>query len=76
MKSFRVEYTADGEPGFTHVSSRNSVQAKEFVKSVHMPYSDLIITGVFQVKVETEPDVDSDDPKPKTRDRRRTLGGY
>ena len=76
MKSFRVEYTADGVPGFTHVGSRNMVQAKEFVKSIHMPYSDLIITGVFQVKVETEPDVDDDEKKDKPRDRRRTLGGY
>jgi hypothetical protein len=41
-----------------------------------MPYSDLIITGVFHVKTETEPDVDSDDPKEKPRDRRKTLGGY
>ena len=76
MKSFRVEYTADGVPGFTHVGSRNMVQAKEFVKSFHMPYSDLIITGVFQVRIETESDVDSDDPKEKPRETRRTLGGY
>jgi hypothetical protein len=76
MKSFRVEYEADGVKGFTHVGSRNAVQAREFVKSVHMPYSDLIITGVFQVKVETKPDIDTDDPKEKPRDRRKTLGGY
>jgi hypothetical protein len=76
VKTFRVEFLVDEVKSFTHVGSRNAVQAREFVKSVHMPYSDLIITGVFQVRVETKPDVDVDDPKEKPRERRRTLGGY